>query len=107
MALPPPDPQYVLRGASDAVNTLCFHCADPKPELPILFSGSSDGLIHVWNINTHRMDRTLNGHGGKSVLWVKTLGNRNMLLSAPPPRDETGALLCLELDFLHRRMSFD
>ncbi|XP_060105889.1 guanine nucleotide-binding protein subunit beta-like protein 1 isoform X3 [Heteronotia binoei] len=81
MALPPPDPQYVLRGANDAVNTLCFHCADPNPELPLLFSGSSDGLIHIWNIKTHRMDRILNGHDGKSVLWVKTLGNRNTLLS--------------------------
>ncbi|XP_077164160.1 guanine nucleotide-binding protein subunit beta-like protein 1 isoform X1 [Paroedura picta] len=81
MALPPPDPQFVLRGASDAVNTLCFHCADPKPELPILFSGSSDGQIHIWNLKTRRMDRTLNGHGGKSVIWVKTLGDRNTLLS--------------------------
>ncbi|XP_053135354.1 guanine nucleotide-binding protein subunit beta-like protein 1 isoform X5 [Hemicordylus capensis] len=81
MALPSPDPQYVLRGANDAVNTLCFHCRDPEPELPILFSGSSNGLIPIWNMKTHRIDRTLDGHGGKSVYWLKTLCNRNALLS--------------------------
>ncbi|XP_066465978.1 guanine nucleotide-binding protein subunit beta-like protein 1 [Tiliqua scincoides] len=79
MALPPPDPLFVLRGANDAVNTLCFHCADS--ELPILFSGSSNGLIHVWNMKTQRIDRTMDGHGGKSVYWVQTLHNRNSLLS--------------------------
>nr|XP_028565718.1 guanine nucleotide-binding protein subunit beta-like protein 1 isoform X2 [Podarcis muralis] len=82
MALPSPDPQYVLRGTTDAVNALCFHCSDPEPEIPILFSGSSNGLVHIWNLKTHRVDRTLDGHGGKSVHWVKTLRNRrNALLS--------------------------
>ncbi|CAI5797347.1 guanine nucleotide-binding subunit beta 1 isoform X1 [Podarcis lilfordi] len=82
MALPSPDPQYVLRGTTDAVNALCFHCSDPEPEFPILFSGSSNGLVHIWNLKTHRVDRTLDGHGGKSVYWVKALRNRrNALLS--------------------------
>ncbi|XP_061458530.1 guanine nucleotide-binding protein subunit beta-like protein 1 isoform X2 [Rhineura floridana] len=82
MAPPPPDPQYILRGTNDAVNTLCFHCTDPEPEAPLLFSGSSNGLVHVWNLKTRRVERTLDGHGGKSVLWVKTLRNRgNALLS--------------------------
>ncbi|XP_053225465.1 guanine nucleotide-binding protein subunit beta-like protein 1 isoform X2 [Podarcis raffonei] len=82
MALPSPDPQYVLRGTTDAVNALCFHCSDPEPEFPILFSGSSNGLVHIWNLKTHRVDRTLDGHGGKSVHWVKALRNRrNALLS--------------------------
>ncbi|XP_044296830.1 guanine nucleotide-binding protein subunit beta-like protein 1 isoform X1 [Varanus komodoensis] len=76
MALPPPDPQYILRGANDAVNTLCFHCRDPEPEFPMLFSGSANGLIHIWNLKTRRVDRTLDGHGGKSVYWVKTFPNR-------------------------------
>ncbi|XP_042297910.1 guanine nucleotide-binding protein subunit beta-like protein 1 isoform X2 [Sceloporus undulatus] len=80
MTLPSPDPEYVLRGANDAVNTLCFSCSDP--EHPLLFSGSSNGLIHLWNLKTHRVDRTLEGHSKKSVHWVKTLPNRrNALLS--------------------------
>ncbi|XP_060125260.1 guanine nucleotide-binding protein subunit beta-like protein 1 isoform X2 [Zootoca vivipara] len=82
MALPSPDPQYVLRGTTDAVNALCFHCSYPEPEVPILFSGSSNGLVHIWNLKTRRVDRTLDGHGGKSVYWVKALRNRkNALLS--------------------------
>ncbi|XP_062999840.1 guanine nucleotide-binding protein subunit beta-like protein 1 isoform X2 [Elgaria multicarinata webbii] len=80
MALPPPDPLYVLRGANDAVNTLCFHCTDPELGFPVLFSGSSNGLIHIWNMKTRRVDRTLDGHGGKSVYWVKTFPNRRKAL---------------------------
>nr|XP_020661126.1 guanine nucleotide-binding protein subunit beta-like protein 1 [Pogona vitticeps] len=82
MALPPPDPQYVLRGTNDAVNSLCFHCRDPNLDQPLLFSGSSNGLVHIWNLKTRRVDTVLDGHGGKSVYWVKTLQNRrNVLLS--------------------------
>lgn len=39
MALPPPDPQFVLRGTSAAVHTLHFSCGGQEPDVPILFSG--------------------------------------------------------------------
>ncbi|XP_062814605.1 guanine nucleotide-binding protein subunit beta-like protein 1 [Anolis carolinensis] len=80
MSLPSPDPVYVLRGADDAVNTLCFSCSDPELECPLLFSGSSNGLIHLWNLKTRRVHRTLEGHSGKSVYCVKTLPNRRSAL---------------------------
>lgn len=39
MALPPPDPQFVLRGTSAPVHTLHFSCGGPEPDIPLLFSG--------------------------------------------------------------------
>uniref|UniRef100_A0A8D0HBR5 G protein subunit beta 1 like n=1 Tax=Sphenodon punctatus TaxID=8508 RepID=A0A8D0HBR5_SPHPU len=81
MSLPPPDPQFVLRGTNDAVNTLHFHCSGQEPDIPRLFSGSSNGLIHSWNLKTRRVDGILDGHGGKSVYWVETLYGRDVLLS--------------------------
>ncbi|XP_032085999.1 guanine nucleotide-binding protein subunit beta-like protein 1 [Thamnophis elegans] len=75
-AAPVPDPVYVLRGANSAINTLCFQCSNPDPGFPILYSGSSNGLIHIWNLKTHRVCDSLNGHGGNSVYYVQTLSNR-------------------------------
>ncbi|XP_039188257.1 guanine nucleotide-binding protein subunit beta-like protein 1 isoform X2 [Crotalus tigris] len=82
MAVPVPDPVYVLRGIDSGINTLCFQCSNADPDFPILYSGSSNGLIHIWNLKTRRACSSLNGHGGKSVYCVKTLPNRrNGLLS--------------------------
>ncbi|CAM4673006.1 unnamed protein product [Caretta caretta] len=81
MALPPPDPQFVLRGTSAEVHTLHFYCGGQEPDYPILFSGSSNGLIHVWNLKTRRVDTILDGHGGKSVHWVEAIYGRDRLLS--------------------------
>ncbi|GAB0196930.1 guanine nucleotide-binding protein subunit beta-like protein 1 [Grus japonensis] len=81
MALPPPDPQFVLRGTGAAVHTLHFSCGNQEPDVPILFSGSENGFIHVWNLKTHRVDKTLDGHGGSSVYCVETMGGKNRLLS--------------------------
>ncbi|XP_050762662.1 guanine nucleotide-binding protein subunit beta-like protein 1 isoform X2 [Gymnogyps californianus] len=81
MALPPPDPQFVLRGTSAAVHTLHFSCGGQEPDVPILFSGSENGFIHVWNLKTHRVDTALDGHGRKSVYCVETMGGKNRLLS--------------------------
>lgn len=39
MALPPPDPQFVLRGTGAAVHALHFSCGNQEPDVPILFSG--------------------------------------------------------------------
>ncbi|KAK3538921.1 hypothetical protein QTP86_022743, partial [Hemibagrus guttatus] len=46
MARPPPDPVFTLRGSAAPVNTLHFHCAEAG--LPLLYSGSGKGLVHVW-----------------------------------------------------------
>ncbi|XP_019394591.1 PREDICTED: guanine nucleotide-binding protein subunit beta-like protein 1 isoform X3 [Crocodylus porosus] len=81
MALPPPDPEFVLRGTAAPVHTLHFSCRSQEPEFPILFSGSANGLVQIWNLKTHRVDKTLDGHGGKSVYWVETIRGRDELLS--------------------------
>ncbi|XP_068127676.1 guanine nucleotide-binding protein subunit beta-like protein 1 [Hyperolius riggenbachi] len=81
MTLPPPDPKFDLRGIGAEVNSLHFYCRVQKPCPPLLFSGSSNGLIHVWNLNTRRTETDLNGHDGKSVYWIHTLHNRDSLMS--------------------------
>ncbi|OWK61196.1 Guanine nucleotide-binding protein subunit beta-like protein 1 [Lonchura striata] len=83
MALPPPDPQFVLRGTSAPVHTLHFSCGAPEPDIPLLFSGSENGFIHVWNLKTHRVDTALDGHGRKSVYCVETMGSKDRLLRQP------------------------
>ncbi|XP_062874354.1 guanine nucleotide-binding protein subunit beta-like protein 1 [Trichomycterus rosablanca] len=79
MARPPPDPVFTLRGSSASVNTLHFDCAEAGR--PLLYSGSETGLVHVWNLNTRRTERVLDGHAGSSVLWVRTVCSTNTLLS--------------------------
>lgn len=58
-----PDPLYTLRGHSGAVNTAEF--VDTT-----LFTGSSDGEIFSWDLETFRRRHTLEGHQGKSILWI-------------------------------------
>ncbi|MCJ8747106.1 hypothetical protein PDJAM_G00149750 [Pangasius djambal] len=79
MARPPPDPVFTLRGSAASVNTLHFHCAEAG--LPLLYSGSGTGLVHVWNLNTRRAESVLDGHSGASVIWVSTVRSTNTFLS--------------------------
>ncbi|NXU52757.1 GNB1L protein, partial [Turnix velox] len=81
MSLPPPDPQFILRGTGAAVHALHFSCASPDPSSPLLFSGSENGFIHIWNLKTRRVDTVLDGHGRKSVYCVETMGGKEQLLS--------------------------
>ncbi|KAK1156590.1 guanine nucleotide-binding protein subunit beta-like protein 1 isoform X1 [Acipenser oxyrinchus oxyrinchus] len=81
MALPLPDPQFVLRGTGAPVNTLHFCCRNQEQDKPLLFSGSANGAVHVWNLRTRRTESVLEGHGGASVLWVQTLNSRDALIS--------------------------
>ncbi|XP_046784055.1 guanine nucleotide-binding protein subunit beta-like protein 1 isoform X8 [Gallus gallus] len=81
MAQPPPDPHFVLRGTGAAVHALHFSCGGGEPDIPVLFSGSENGFIHVWNLKTHRVDAALDGHGRKSVCGLKTMDGKERLLS--------------------------
>lgn len=78
---PPPSPRFVLRGTQSAVNTLHFCPAPGAAENPLLFSGSQNGLVHIWSLQTRRIVATLNGHGGQGVTWLKTLPQGQQLLS--------------------------
>lgn len=79
MSRPAPSPIYTLRGAGGALNTLHFSCHGG--DSPLLFSGSGKGTIHMWNLNTRRPEKVVEGHSGNSVVWVSTLQETDTLIS--------------------------
>ncbi|KAG7489865.1 hypothetical protein JOB18_022328 [Solea senegalensis] len=79
MSRPAPSPIYTLRGAGGPLNTLHFSCL--AGDTPLLFSGSGHGVVHIWNLNSRRAERNLEGHSGSSVIWVNTLQSTGALLS--------------------------
>lgn len=46
----------------------------------VLTARSENGFVHGWNLKTHRVDAALDGHGGKSVYCVETMGGKDRLL---------------------------
>nr|BAB26980.1 unnamed protein product [Mus musculus] len=78
---PPPGPRFVLRGTQSAVNTLHFCPPSQTAGNPLLFSGSQNGLVHIWSLQTRRIITTLNGHWGQGVIWLKTLPQGQQLLT--------------------------
>lgn len=46
----------------------------------VLTARSENGLIHVWNLKTRRVDTALDGHGQNSVYCVETMGSKDRLL---------------------------
>ncbi|KAL6114667.1 gnb1l [Pungitius sinensis] len=79
MFRPAPSPIYTLRGAGGPLNTLHFSCKGGNT--PLLFSGSGKGAIHVWNLDTRRAEKIVEGHSGHSVVWVGTLQETDALVS--------------------------
>uniref|UniRef100_A0A3P8S059 Guanine nucleotide binding protein (G protein), beta polypeptide 1-like n=1 Tax=Amphiprion percula TaxID=161767 RepID=A0A3P8S059_AMPPE len=79
MSHPPPLPIYTLRGAGGPLNTLHFSCHEEGT--PLLFSGSGKGAIHIWNLNSRRAEKIVEGHSGSSVIWVSTLQSTDTLIS--------------------------
>ncbi|XP_042344054.1 guanine nucleotide-binding protein subunit beta-like protein 1 [Plectropomus leopardus] len=79
MSRPAPSPIYTLRGADGPLNTLHFSCHGE--DTPLLFSGSGKGVIHMWNLNTRRAEKIVEGHSGSSVIWVNTLQGSKTLIS--------------------------
>uniref|UniRef100_A0A2I4C276 Guanine nucleotide-binding protein subunit beta-like protein 1 n=1 Tax=Austrofundulus limnaeus TaxID=52670 RepID=A0A2I4C276_AUSLI len=79
MSRPAPNPIYTLRGAGGALNTLHFRCNGQ--DSPLLFSGSENGAVHIWNLNSRRPVKVVEAHTGSSVIWVSTLQSTGSLLS--------------------------
>ncbi|XP_047448422.1 guanine nucleotide-binding protein subunit beta-like protein 1 [Mugil cephalus] len=71
MSRPAPSPIYTLRGAGGPLNALHFSCHGR--DTPLLFSGSGKGAIHMWNLNSRRVEKVVEGHSGSSVIWLNTL----------------------------------
>ncbi|XP_071114359.1 guanine nucleotide-binding protein subunit beta-like protein 1 [Haliotis cracherodii] len=64
MASPPPDPSFILRGASSPITSLAF--SSPHT----LYSGTLDGKVLQWSLASRRVQSKIDGHEGHTVLWV-------------------------------------
>ncbi|XP_076125932.1 guanine nucleotide-binding protein subunit beta-like protein 1 [Alosa pseudoharengus] len=65
---------------------LCRHMLDIAILITVYCSlvvyfvhSSTKGAVHIWNLNTRRPEKVLEGHGGSSVIWVNTLSRETVL----------------------------
>lgn len=46
----------------------------------VWFCRSAEGAIHIWNLNSRRAEKIIEGHSGSSVMWVSTLQSTEALI---------------------------
>ena len=83
-----PQPLTILRGHQDSVNTLHFVASNQG-----LASGSTDGVLNIWNLETRRAEVTCFPHSKVSILSITPLVRDQKLVTAG--RDGTVKILDL------------
>lgn len=68
MALPPPDPTFILRSGQVAITCLIIH-----EDQGYLLSGSEKGDISFWDLKTKRKIKSYKAHNEKGILSIVCL----------------------------------
>ena len=84
-------PETVLRGHEDSVNCVCFYSND------ILASGSVDGVLKIWSLNSRRAVSSIGAHAG-SILSVNSSYSSSSVISCG--RDGLAKMWDLDLQSL-------